>query len=112
MLEIIGLRFGLRFWRGVLRFCLRFPIKCEQFLLSAAAAPFVACMATGSYWFSARFSDILVAAAGSSWLLKPLSAYVRLTFCLRFFYVKNGPYETLRKSMFGQQDRQTHVETH
>ena len=28
---IPGLRFCLRFWRGVLRFSLRFPMKCEQF---------------------------------------------------------------------------------
>ena len=102
---IPGLRFCLRFWRGVLRFCLRFPIKCEQFLLSAAAASFVA------YLLASTYLLLLVAAAGSSWLLKPFSAYVRLTFCLRFSYVKNCSCETLRKSMFGQQDRQTHVET-
>ena len=70
------------------------------------------CMATGSCWFSIRLSDMLVAAAGSSWLLKPFSAYVRLTFCLRFSYVKNGPYETLPKPLLGQWQCETHKEAH
>ena len=81
-----------------------------QHLPAVCCCCFVRCMATGSYRFSIRFSDMLVAAAGSSWLLKPFSAYVRLTFCLRFSYVKNGPYETLRKPLFGQWQRETHKE--
>ena len=109
--EIIGLRFCLRFWLGILRFCLRFPI-CTAFVCCLLLRVRVRCMATGSYWFSIRFSDMLVAAAGSSWLLKPFSAYVRLTFCLRFSYVKNGPYETLRKLLFGQWQCETHKEAH
>ena len=54
-------------------------------LLSAVCCccGFVRCMATGSYWFSIRFSDMLVAAAGSAgyW------SHFLLTFALRFAYV-------------------------
>ena len=101
------LTFLLTFLAGRLTFLLTFSYMCSFCLLSAAAGSFVACllalsavccccfvrcMATGSYWFSIRFCDMLVAAAGSSsrWLLKPYSAYVRLTFCLRFYCVKTA----------------------
>ena len=61
-------------------------------------AAFVCCLllllrSLHSYWFlldSMRFNDMLIAAAGSSWLLKPFSAYVRLTFCLRFSYIQTA----------------------
>ena len=108
--ETIGLCFCLLFWRGVLHFCLSFP----------TCTAFVCCLllllrSLHGYWFLLVFNTVFWYAGSCcwlSWLLKPFSAYVRLTFCLRFSYVKNGPYETLRKSMFDQQDRQTHVETH
>ena len=120
------LTFLLTFLAGRLTFLLTFSYIHRFCLLSAAAGSFVACllalsavcccfvrcMATGSYWFSIRFSDMLVAAAGSSWLLKPFSAYIRLTCCLRFSYVKNGPYETLRKPLFGQWQCETHKAAH
>ena len=67
-----GLRFCLRFWGGVLRFCLRFPIKCEQF------------------WYLPRFPDMLVAAAGSNRLFlkcPPLLVAVFAPLCLCFAYV-------------------------
>lgn len=54
-----------------------------QLLSAICCCYFVRCMATGSYCFSIWFSDMLVAAAGSGRLLKPFSAYVRLTFFLR-----------------------------
>ena len=105
------LTFWLTFLAGRLTFLLTFSYMHSFCLLFAAAG---SCSLHG-YWFLLVFNTVFWYAGSCcwlSWLLKPFSAYVRLTFCLRFSYVKNGPYETLRKSMFGQQDHQRHVETH
>ena len=65
---IPGLRFCLRFWRGVLRFSLRFPMKCEQF--SGLTS-----------WFLHRglFSKIIyIYSSFSFFVRKPLSGIKRI----------------------------------
>ena len=104
---------SLTFLAGRLAFLLTFSYMCSFCLLSAVCCCcFARCIPAGFYWSLARLSDMLVAAAGSSWLLKPCSAYVRLTFCLRFSYVKQGPYETWRKPLLGQWQCEKHKERH
>ena len=84
--ETIGLRFRLRFWRGVLRFCLRFPI-CAAFvccLLSAAAA------ASSLVAYLLASTDLLHGFLICwSLLLGPAGywSHFLLTFALRFAYV-------------------------
>ena len=109
------LTFLLTFLAGRLTFFLTFSYKVRIVLISSTVFWYAGsccwlkparCMATGSLWVSNIVFWYVGAAAGPSWLLKPFSAYVRLTFCLCFSYVK-----TARTSIFGQQNRQTHVET-
>ena len=54
LLETIGLRFGLRFWRGVLRFCLRFPI-CTAFVCCLLL---LRVRSLHGYWFLLVFNTV------------------------------------------------------
>ena len=115
------LTFLLTFLVGRLTFFLTFSYKVRIVFISSTVFWYAGsccwlkparCMATGSLWVFNIVFWYVGAAAGPSWLLKPFSAYVRLTFCLRFSYVKNCPYETLRNPLLGQWQCEKHKETH
>ena len=59
-------------------------------LLSAVYCCFVRCMAAGFYWFSIQFSDMLVAAGGSSWLLCHFLPTFALCFAYGFLTLKTA----------------------